>query len=272
MCGGLFLAACGSDNGTVTAPAVVPATPSPGVTCSAFVVTGDPRAVGGARWTYRATDGGVAYVLDGILLAPAGSGPFPGVVVSHGNGGSPEAYSARIAPTMVGWGLVVIGPRYTHADRDTGLPSGPSGASAANVERARKARQLLSCLGYVDMSRIAAHGNSMGAFVTGELLGTAPQEFLVASHTAGGTSPQSVGAATRPATAERIVTPYQLHHGDADTVVSLAADQDLARILARNGVSHELRVYPGYGHGEIAQDPSMLAAVREWYVAKGLIR
>jgi hypothetical protein len=37
-------------------------------------------------------------------------------------------------------------------------------------------------------------------------------------------------------------------------------------------VSHELRVYPGYGHGDIAQDPGMLAAVREWYVAKGLIR
>ena len=214
----------------------------------------------------------MTYALEGILAAPAGAGPYAGVVVSHGKGGSPEAYSLRIAPTMVGWNLVVIGPRYTHADRDAGLPSGPDGASPANVERARKARQLLSCLGYVDMSRIAAHGNSMGAFLTGELLGSAPHEFLVASHTAGGTSPQSVAAATRPGTAERIVTPYQLHHGDADTVVALAADQDLARILARNGVSHELRVYPGYGHGEIAHDPGMLAAVREWYVAKGLIR
>jgi hypothetical protein len=60
---------------------------------------------------------------------------------------------------MVTWGLVVIGPEYTHAlapDGSTGLPAGGDGASAANVSRARKARQLLSCLGYVDMTRVGA--------------------------------------------------------------------------------------------------------------------
>jgi dienelactone hydrolase len=276
---GLCLTGCGRDVASPAEPTVTQGSPPPtssgSLACSAFVVTGDPKAPGGARWSYRATDAGITYAMEGVLVAPPGVGPFPAVVVSHGKGGSPGGYAARIAPTMVGWNLVVIGPQYTHAlaaDGNTGLPSGADGASEANVARARKARQLLSCLGYVDMTRVAAHGHSMGAFVTGEVLGTDPQGFRVASHTAGGASAQSAAAATRATTAERIVTPYQLHHGDADAVVPLAADQELSRILGRNGVSHELRVYRGVDHAEMALDPGMLDAVRAWYTAHGLIR
>jgi dienelactone hydrolase len=265
------LPACGaSDDGArdVGGPSVV----APDVACSAFVISGDPRTAGGARWTYRSTDAGITYDLEGVLLAPEGRGPFPAVIVSHGRGGSPANYSARVGRTMVTWGLVVIAPGYTHAGTaSTGLPAGGEGASAANVARARKARQLLSCLGYVDLTRVAAHGHSMGAFVTGELLGTHPSEFRVASHTAGGASPLPTAVATHTTTAERIVTPYQLHHGDADTVVALAADQELDRILTRNGVVHELRVYRGYDHDDVAFDPGILQAIRAWYTAHGLL-
>ena len=273
LVGGLLLPGCGGDSASPSAPA----SPLPGTesSCAAFVVTGDPRASSGARWTYRATDSGLTYALEGVLFAPLGAGPFPAVVVSHGKGGSPNAYASRIASTMVSWNLVVIGPEYTHAgaaDGDTGLPAGADGASTANVARARKARQLLSCLGYVDMTRVAAHGHSMGAFVTGELLGTDTRDFRVASHTAGGVTSQPTAAATHTSTAERIVTPYQLHHGDEDEVVALAADQELARILSRNGVSHELAVHRGYDHAQIAADPGMLDAVRAWYTTHGLLR
>src|SRR5262245_34147886 len=270
------LSACGGDGSSPPAGASTAPTATAGdVVCSAWVVTGDPRAAGGARWTYRSTDSGVTYDLEGVLFAPEGAGPHPAVVVSHGRGGSPTAYSARIARTMVSWGLVVIGPEYTHAsapDGNTGLPAGDEGASTANVSRARKARQLLTCLGYVDGSRVAAHGHSMGAFVTGELLGTYPSEFRAASHTAGGASPQPQAGATHSATAEKIKTPYQLHHGDADVVVALAADQELDRILGRAGTVHELRVYRGYGHEDVAADPGVLEAVRAWYTAHGVIR
>jgi dienelactone hydrolase len=274
LVGGLLLAACGGDAASPSAP-VPPAAPASASSCAPFVVTGDPRAMNGARWTYRTTEGGVAYALEGVLFAPAGAGPFPAVVVSHGKGGSPTTYSARIASTMVSWNLVVIAPEYTHAgaaDGDTGLPAGADGASSANVSRARKARQLLSCLGYVDMTRVAAHGHSMGAFVTGELLGTDTRDFRVASHTAGGTTSQPTAAATHATTAERIVTPYQLHHGDQDEVVALAADQELARILSRNGVTHELKVYRGFDHAQIASDQDMLDAVHAWYSTHGLLR
>lgn len=240
--------------------------------CGAFVVTGDPRSAEGATWTYRATDQGVAYVMEGVLFVPSGTGPFPAVVLSHGKGGTPRAYSSRIARTMVTWGLVGIGPMYTHAPdaEDQGnMPNGPDGASPANVLRAHKARDLLSCVAGADLTRVAAHGHSMGAFVTGQLLGTYPTAYRAASHTAGGVS--STGAATKPTAAQQIATPYQLHHGDHDQVVPLAMDQALNRILTDNGVPHQLRIYPGYDHQMIAYDATMLARVRVWYETHGVL-
>jgi len=241
--------------------------------CAGFAVSGNPRSATGANWTYRSTDQGVSYALEGVLFVPPnGSGPFPGVVVSHGKGGTPRAYSATVGRTMVTWGMVVIGTMYTHAPdaEDQGnAPDGPDGASSANVQRANKARDLLTCVGGVAMTRVAAHGHSMGAFVTGQLLGTHPNAFRAASHTAGGAGDWP--SVTRPATAARIVTPYQLHHGDADQVVPLALDQELDRILTTSGTLHELRVYAGYDHARIASDATMLARVRTWYQTHGVL-
>ena len=246
----------------------------PRVNCSAFVVSGDPHSNAGATWTYHSTDVGVAYALEGILFVPPGSGPFPGVVVSHGKGGTPSAYSANVARVMVGWEMVVIGTIYTHAPdaQDAGnLPDGPDGASDANVARANKARELLSCVDVVDMNHLAAHGHSMGAFVTGQLLGRYDGVFRAASHTAGGVS-QGPNATT-PAVAQGIRTPYQLHHSATDTTVALIQDQNLAAILAGNGVPHALYVteYPNYTHAQIALDPGMLERVRGWYQAYGVL-
>jgi dienelactone hydrolase len=258
------------------------ATPSPAaslgtlfVNCAAFAVSGEPTSAGGSRWTYTSVDAGQPFALEGVLFEPEGAGPFPAAVVSHGAGGLPSNYSAAVARTMVTWGLVVIATRYTHAaDFDLRnallLPAGPAGASEANVSRAHKARDLLSCRGRVDLSRVAAHGHSMGAFVTGELVGTYPADFRAASHTAGGTSPGP--NATQAATASRIRTPYQLHHGDADRVVSIAQDESLDAILTTNGVPHELHRYAGYSHEQMALDPTMLERIRDWYTRHGVLR
>jgi dienelactone hydrolase len=248
-----------------------PAAAAQDANCGAFVLTGDPRTTTGATWTYQSTDQGVRYALEGVLFVPSGTGPFPAVLISHGKGGTPRGYSATIARTVVTWGLVAIGTMYTHAP-DAGdqgnAPDGADGASQANVLRAHKTRALLACLGRVDMTRVAAHGNSMGAFVTGQLLGTFPTDIRVASHTSGGVSdgPNS----TKRAAAEQIMTPYQLHHGDADQVVSLSQDQTLDRILTATGTPHELHVYAGYNHQRITFDAGMLARVRAWYHTHGL--
>jgi dienelactone hydrolase len=247
---------------------------APDVSCAAFTMSGDPTGAAGAKWTYVSTDAGVPYNLEGILFAPSGAGPFPAVVVSHGAGGLPTNYSAAIARTMVSWRMVAIGTRYSHAaDPDMHnaalLPAGANGASDANVQRAHKTRDLLSCVASVDMKRVAAHGHSMGAFVTGQLVGTFSPDFRAASHTAGGTS---VGPnATRAAAAAMIRTPYQIHHGEADMVVAIMQDESLDAILTANTVVHEFHRYPGYSHEQMSLDATMLDRVRGWYTSHGVL-
>src|SRR5262245_33113931 len=76
-----------------TALTLSPARPAAAVSavnCPAFVVTGNPHSTMGANWTYRSTDAGVRYALEGILFVPAGTGPFPAVLISHGKGGTPR--------------------------------------------------------------------------------------------------------------------------------------------------------------------------------------
>ena len=132
--------------------------------------------------------------------------------------------------------MVAIGTMYTHApdaDDAGNLPDGPDGASDANVACANKARELLSCVRRRGHARLAAHGNSMGAFVTGQLLGRYTGIFRAASHTSGGVSqgPERDHSPPRPG----IRTPYQLHHSAADTTVALIQVPNLAQILAGNG-------------------------------------
>lgn len=263
------LVACSGGDGPTGAPPADTAALLDG-----FTLAGDPTAVQGATWTYRATSDGVAYDLRGVLLKPAGSGPFPAVIVSHGFGGSAAGYSRAVGRTMVAWGLVVIATDYTHA---LGGPAGAPGttadlgASAANVQRARKLADLLRGLGYVDMGRVAAHGHSMGAFVTTALAGTHPQLLRAASHTAGGVRADFLTAAAPSESQARAVrTPYQLHHGERGVVVSPSAERRLADLLAASGTTHELHVYAGADHNAVALDAMVLARVRAWYARHGV--
>ena len=261
---------CGA-NSSPTAPP--PPTPDP---LAGFTLSGDPSSANGATWTYRQQVEGVSYDLQGILLKPQGPGPFPAVIISHGAGGNAGGYGRAIARVMVEWGLVCIATNYTHAGgMAIGAPgtSNDAGASTANVQRARRMVGILGGLGYVDVSRIGLHGHSMGAFVTAATAGAFPDLFRAATHTAGGIRPDFVSA---PAPTESQVAgiraPYQMHHGDRDFVVLLLADQLMDAVLTARGVDHELVIYPGADHDDVSQNSTMLARVRAWYQAKGLLR
>jgi dienelactone hydrolase/chitodextrinase len=239
-------------------------------TCSGnmnnFKVTGDPTSNGGASWTYVSTEGGISYNLKGILYKPTGNGPFPGVIVSHGKGGTAPA---EAAVKFKGWGAVAIGTNYTHSSDTSGSPTGEDGASTANLQRAHKLWDILCGLGYVKMNKMGAHGHSMGAFVTAALVGSYPNDFMVASHTAGGVSDSKSPTWTTSTQAKGIKIPYSAHHGDADTVVPLKDDEALDGILTANLVKHELVVYQNYTHPDVRTDPAVLEAVRDWYEAQG---
>jgi dienelactone hydrolase len=252
-----------------------PSAVGPDTSTPEFRVQGDPESASGASWTYRGRVNDVEYDLAGILFKPRGSGRFPAVILSHGAGGNVAAYSAGIAREMVSWGLVCIAVNYTHAG---GVPIGAPGAatqrgaSEPNLLRAEKTLELLSSLGYVDTTRIAAHGHSMGAFVTAMLAGAKPYGLRVASQTGGGLAPAQVVDAAAPSEAlvRNLQAPYQIHHGALDEVVPLDYAQRLASYLQSRNVETQLFIYAGAHHADTARDSVMLQRVRQWYAAHGM--
>jgi len=240
----------------------------------ALIIDGDPESATGATWTLSGTLDGSSVDLQGILLKPRGRGPFPAVVLSHPAGGSAKSYGRELGAVMRTWGLVSIATNYTHA---RGVPMGipgtllEQGASPANVFRAHAAVTILGRLGYVDVRRVAAHGHSMGAFVTTAFVAEYPGDVRVASHTAGGVLPDVLHLRGVPAPsaaeARRIKTPYQWHHGLRDFAVPFLFDQRFDALL--DG-PHEGHLYPRLGHGQVADNPEVLARIRSWYAAHGL--
>lgn len=240
-----------------------------------FQVLGSPGSPSGATWSYRGRRGNIDYDLQGVLFRPPGPGPFPAVILSHGANGSATFYARRLANEMVAWGLVCIATNYTHsAGVPIGAPGGPAerGASRANLLRAQMTYELLRTLSYVDMTRVAAHGHSMGAYVTAMLVSANPTDLRVASQTAGGVRPPRFvrGPAPSESQVRDIRIPYQLHHGELDEVVPLDYATRFASILAARRVAHELYVYAGADHVEPSRSPLMLERVREWYAANGM--
>ena len=244
-------------------------------TAGTFIVSGDPESPDGATWTFRGRGDGVTYDLTGVLLKPPGPGPFGAVVLSHGFEGSAALIARLMGPAMVHWGLVCIATNYTHA---AGVPLGAPGgardvgASAANVLRAHMTHELLRRLSYVDITRVAMHGHSMGAYLDVAAAAAYPADFRAGSQTGGGVRPARVRAGPAPTVAQAasLRLPYQMHHGGADDVVSLDFDLRLDSVLTRTGTPHELHVYPSAGHLDARATPLILARIHDWYAAHGM--
>jgi dienelactone hydrolase len=248
----------------------------------ALTITGDPESDAGATWRLTGVLEGTRVELQGTLLKPRrrrflfwsrNRGPFPAVVLSHGAGGNAQSYGRALGGVMRKWGLVCIATNYTHAG---GAPTGTPGtvlepgASRANAFRAHAAVTVLARLGYVDLRRVAAHGHSMGAFVTTAFVATYPGDVRVASHTAGGVLDgiQLAGIPTPSvALARRIQTPYQWHHGLTDLAVPFLLDRRFDSVLT---APHEGHLYRRLGHSEAADNPEILERIRSWYAAHGL--
>jgi dienelactone hydrolase len=236
-----------------------------------LLLSGDPASCNGATWTYKDTVDGVVYDLRGILFKPYGPGPFPAVILSHGDKESVAGSPTALSNTMVTWGLVCISTNLTHCNMS--LPLGApgtwtdKGASNANILRAHKCRDILANLGYVDTNYVAAHGYSLGAFTSAALVGLYPLQFKVASHASGGIG---TGAATTELQASTIITPYQIHHGIPDATVPLAWDVALNDLLQAHSVPTQLYTYEGYQHTDFSSDNTMLRRIKEWYTQNGL--
>jgi dienelactone hydrolase len=240
----------------------------------ALSIAGDPESASGATWALVGSLDGTRVDLQGVLLKPRGRGPFPAVVLSHGAGGDAQSYGRALGTVMRAWGLVSIAVNYTHArDAPPGAPGTwlEQGASPANTLRAHAAATVLARLRYVDVRRIAAHGHSMGAFVTTAYVAAHPDDVRVASHTAGGVLLDAIHHEGMPvpsvADARRIRAPSQWHLGLLDYAVPFLLDQRFDSALTS---AHEGHLYLRLRHSEVATDPEVLSRVRNWYTLHGM--
>ena len=226
----------------------------------------------GESWTYDPGDGGPLIV--GRLVQPTvGSAPHPAVLISHGQGGNAAGFVTQKANVMKTWGLVCIGPDYTHVN--TSYAVGTDGWSAENERRARACLTILASLGTVDMTRVAAYGNSKGAFLTAGLCGAvAPGTLRCAAITAGGTSGSTITTSASPALQEvqGITAPMLLLHGSADTTVFPIQSETLANVLAANGIPFHRYVWEGVSHNLHADRASeVYTLMRAWFSEHGVL-
>lgn len=240
-----------------------------------LTITGNPENATGATWTYQQTINGIVYDLQGKLFKPVGSGPFPSIIINHGTGGSVNTYSKNASLEMVTWGFVCISTNYTHSG---GVPCGSPGdcvdaefgASPNNFLRAMKCWDILASLSYTNTNCISTFGHSRGAFLTIGLMGTYPDKFICAGHTAGGIGHPTDFSFPTTAMANGVTKPYISHHGEADTVVLPQYDLNFNNELATNNVTHEYYTYPTFSHSQMALDALMFSRTKTFFQTYGI--
>ncbi|MDD5138733.1 MAG: dienelactone hydrolase family protein [Verrucomicrobiales bacterium] len=196
------------------------------------------------NWTY--TD--MQRSFTGILLKPAGGGPFPAVIINYGTGGSlfgTNNYAINKANEMLPWGLVCIAPNLTHGSAGS-ADTNTWGYSPENLAREQACVNILASLGYVDTNRLALWGHSRGAFLTAGTASALGNQIRAAGMSAGGIEDDA--AVTDPAyptvtEAQGVTAPFIMFHGDVDPVVPPANSLRLQNLLITNGVPNSRILY-----------------------------
>jgi dienelactone hydrolase len=220
----------------------------------------------------------------GIMLKPAGAGPFGGVIINHGAGGTPTGYSLAKAREMSAWGLVCIGPALTHVQGgETNAVN--MGNCPENIARAVACADVLGSLPYVDTNRLAIFGHSMGAFATIGDAAALVNRIRSTAMTAGGvladSTPDGVSNATPTVSeASPVRAPFLMLHCDADPVVPASRSQLFQQVLNTNSVVNQRILIssnsipnPNNWHN-IHNDPNIntliLTNTRAWFQTHGV--
>jgi len=210
-------------------------TPSPPVTCTEDSAGGSLGYQSSARSYF------------GYLFRPAGSGPFPAMLVLHSAGGLSDherAYGRWLADQ----GYVAFVTDY-FAPVDV-TPRTFDATFPFDVVREDLARAVdcVRSLAYVDNSRVGAVGFSLGGYFA-LTLGTREDVHAVIGYYAGTGLVYDPIADRNPmmtSLATQMSAPVLLLHGDADigfTVIGALQDS-----LMRAGKRSQLVPYPGVGH------------------------
>jgi dienelactone hydrolase len=216
--------------------------------------------------------------LHAIVWRPQGRGPFPGILLNHGSGRTPEDLerlgpyeqnAEKLGPVFVRHGYVFLylfrrGVGLS-ADQGTNAVDLMNSESATHGQEARNALQLqllenremadalaalkfLRALPYVDARDVAAIGHSFGGSLTVLLAEREPNlRAVVVFSGAGYSYDRSPELRTRlMAAIDHIAAPVFFIHAEND--YSLSSGKVLDARREQIGKPHRLKIYPPIGH------------------------
>ena len=197
-----------------------------------------------AQYVSYASPGGTSGQMRGYLVQPAGTGPFPAVLVIHENRGL-NPYIEDVARRAAVDGFVALAPDglwpvggYPGNDDD-------GRALQAKLDQGQLRTDMLNSTRF-----LKAHALSNGKLgVTGFCWGGGTTNWLAA--TMGADMQAGVpyyGAAAETASVPRIKAPLLVHYAENDAGIN-GMRPAFEAALASAGASYEAHVYPGTQHG-----------------------
>ncbi|HPU51771.1 MAG TPA: dienelactone hydrolase family protein [Burkholderiaceae bacterium] len=197
-----------------------------------------------ARYVEYPSPGGNSGRMRGYLVQPAGTGPFPAVVVFHENRGL-NPYVEDVARRLGVAGFLALAPDglapvggYPGNDDDgrtlqAGLDQAKLRQDMVNSARFLKSHAMSS-------GKLGATGFCWGGGMT--------MQLAVALGTDLQAGAPFYGAAPDPGAAQTIRAPLLVHYAEKDDRIN-AMWPDLEAALKVAGVARQMHVYPGTQHG-----------------------
>jgi dienelactone hydrolase len=184
--------------------------------------------------------GGKPIRLDGYLPEAVGT-PFPAVIALHGAGGGVSGME-QYAGMLAAQGFAVYLLHYF--DR-TGIESADKPTIVRNFPLWMKtlwdAISFVEAQPQVDRERIALLGFSLGAYLSLASSAIDPRVKAVVEFFGG--MPKEMNFFMRR------LCPVLILHGEVDPTVPVEEAYQLQKLLEKKRIPHEMKIYPGAGHG-----------------------
>lgn len=216
----------------------------------------------------------------GIFIKPAGSGPFPALIINHGTFGTAGGFGLQRANEMSPWGLACIAPNLTHMSGAT-QDNNTWGYSPENLARNRACQAVLATRSDVDVSRLAMWGHSRGAFAAIGIASDFGDALKALGFSAGGIHETADLSEPNAAEASDITAPTIMFHGSTDAIVPPADSARLQSLLNTLGVTNSRVLFDTTGitpstnahniHQVSALNTDMLTQWRAWLTTHGVL-
>ncbi len=179
------------------------------------------------------------------VFSPGAAGKYPAIVVVHGVGGVGEGKrsdSHARARELARAGYVTLVPHYFGSLKPDPKNGRKNARSFSFWERT-----VSETVGHamrrpdVDATRIGLLGSSMGTWVSLSVAARDRRVSAVVENFGGWPEWEELNPARLP--------PVLILHGDSDRNVSVQEAYKLEQLLKQAGVSYEMKIYEGAGHG-----------------------